>query len=292
MASVAIGEPVAARIRVDASGATSIGQERARNEDQFLVANFARTMQVRSTSLVAGASQCLPGSAQGTLLVVADGMGGHGGGDVASALAVKTVAEYLCNVLPSREDAAPRTRQDSQPGVRQGLREAVTESERELRRAAEHGVGGARMGTTLTMAYAHFPRAYIAHVGDSRCYLWRAGTLRRLTRDHTLAELRHELGAAGEHLPSHHHILWNALGGGDESWAKPDILRVALAPGDALVLCSDGLTRHIDDKRIGAVLGETGCAGDACTRLVAAANAAGGRDNITVVVARFISAAS
>jgi protein phosphatase len=282
--------PFSPAVEVDVAGVTSVGRERHVNEDQFLIATLQRTLNVRSASEGIDARSWLPGSVEGTLLVVADGMGGHGGGDVASAIAVQAVAEYLCGVMPWFDANGPvQEPRESLPGVRAGLQEAVEQGHREVRRAAMHGVGTVSMGTTLTIAYAHFPQLYVAHVGDSRTYLHRAGNLRRLTRDHTLAERLREHGQDVGPSSRWHHVLWNAVGGGEQS-SRPqaDIKRARLHPNDTLLLCSDGLTKHVSDDRIAEVLEQDIWAGDAAALLASDANEAGGTDNITVVVARFL----
>jgi protein phosphatase len=276
---------------LDASGATSVGRERSRNEDQFLIATMHRNLHVHSSSVGEAAGTWLPGSVEGTLLVVADGMGGHGGGDVASTVAVRAVSEYLCGVMHWSELAqtSPRPRADSLPGVREGLRSAVVLGDREVRRAGLKKGGSPDMGTTLTMAYVRFPLVYVAHVGDTRCYLLRGGELKQLTRDHTLAEeLRERAGPDVGDAAAWEHILSNALGGGDGVMARPDLLRHRLEMNDVLLLCSDGLNKELDDSQIAEHLSAMDNAADASVRLVAAADAAGGSDNITAVVARCV----
>jgi protein phosphatase len=275
-------------VALDTAGATSVGKERSRNEDQFLIATLERHLHVHASSL---GEDGLPGAAEGTLLIVADGMGGHAGGEVASRVAVRAVAECICSVIPWFDAAhPPRARQDSLPGMREGLSYAVAASDREVRRAGTQGDGSPDMGTTLTIAYVRFPRAYVAHVGDSRCYHWQKGQIHRLTRDHTLAEqLRDQVGEQAESATAFQNVLWNALGGGATIEARPDLDRVILAPDDALLLCSDGLTKHVDDERIAAILAGAKSAEETCEQLVAEANAGGGSDNITAVVARFVA---
>lgn len=279
---------------IDAAGATAIGQERRRNEDQFLIATLHRNLRVRSSSIGDAAGKWLPGSVEGMILMVADGMGGHGGGDVASAVAVRAVAEYLCSVMHWSEfvPAVPRPTADSLPGVREGLRSAVYLGDREVRRAGRKE-GSPDMGTTLTMAYVRFPLLYIAHVGDTRCYLLRNGQLSQLTRDHTLAEEIREKNGGAEVIDASawEHILSNALGGGDGVMARPDILRHRLEFGDVVLLCSDGLTKHIDDLQLVELLNRPQSAADASALLVKSADVAGGSDNITAVVARCLKSA-
>lgn len=208
-----------------------------------------------------------------TVFAVADGLGGHAAGEVASAIAVEVVSR-----LDGREFT---TGDEARDTLVNGVREANGEI---LKRAAaepEH----AGMGTTLTAAVLHAERPYLAHVGDSRGYLRRGDEpLRRITSDHTLVERWVRQGLLSPEEAAVHperSVLTQALGLDD------DVLVDAVdspspRPGDLLLLCSDGLTEALTDDEIDEVLTASG--DRACDELVAAANAAGGPDNITVVV--------
>ncbi len=140
--------------------------------------------------------------------------------------------------------------------------------------------------TTLTLAMLLWPRAYIVHVGDSRAFYLRKGRLRQLTRDQTTGEYMMSSGAWTEEQARKAPIggaLVSALGGGEMT---PAVGLVDLQPGDTLLLCTDGLTRHVSDERITELLGRPTDAGTACRELVDEALAGGGHDNITVVAAR------
>ena len=144
------------------------------------------------------------------------------------------------------------------------------------------------MGTTLTMAYSLAGRLFIAHVGDSRCYLLRGGALHQLTRDHTVVgELVRRGLIPPENAAQHQlrHVITNVVGG-DVPGLKVEVHKVALAPGDVLLLCSDGLTEMVADPEIAAILGQNADPRAACAQLIARANELGGSDNVTVVVAR------
>lgn len=275
-------------VAFDAAGATTVGQRRPRNEDQFLVATIQRSIHVHGTSLD-GAGAVLPAPAEGTLLLVADGMGGHGGGDVASAIASRAIVGYLSSVLPwfDTQAAEPRDPGQSLSGVRDGLNAALRSSDRAVRRAAAQPGGVAGMGTTMTVAYAHFPLIYVAHVGDSRAYLLRDGALHRLTRDHTVAdELAEATQQPIDEDSPYHHVLTKAIGGGGHGQSEPDIRRADLEIGDVILLCSDGLTKHVRDPEIAAVLSSRRSAEKMVAELLDLANERGGTDNITAVVAR------
>lgn len=276
-------------VALDVAGLTHVGQQRQRNEDQYLIATLQRSLLVRDTSIKAEALRWLPASSDGTVLLVADGMGGADDGDVASSVAVRAIGEYLCN-LPQLADGGARSARGQRgtlPGVRAGLESALVEGDAEVRRAAARTELSEEMGTTVTIAYLLWPLLYVAHAGDSRCYLFHHGALEQLTTDHTLAQKfrEHSSMPIDEDSPWHH-ALWNVLGGGVAGGLQPEIRREALEAEDVVLLCSDGLTKHVSDAEVAAVLAQRPAAADACAELVARANAGGGSDNITVVVAQ------
>jgi len=285
---------------IDAAGATSVGRERQHNEDQYLIADLARAIRIRSSTVYGGKPAWLPTKEQGTLLVVADGMGGLGGGDKASMIAVRAVAKHLANVMPWGEDTSKKDDVEEtheEEAVDEGARKSIPQVRRRLESALHHGaeaiVAAAKgtknpsMGTTLTAAFMRYPVLYVAHVGDSRAYLLRSDKLYQLTHDHTMAErLRSEIGARIDPDSPWNHVLWNALGGGVEAELAPEVQRLDLEVDDRILLCSDGLTKHVGDDGIARVLAQADDAQSACDTLVDAANAAGGTDNITVVIGR------
>lgn len=272
---------------VDAAGLTHVGRSRETNEDAYLIATLQRSLMVHDAS--PAAHGWFAGEPAGTLLVVADGMGGQGGGDVASRVAVNTVSSYLLNCMPW-VTAAVNDGRGSLPGVRDQLSSALVAGDSTVKTAGAQS-GAPHMGTTLTMALIVWPVLYVAHVGDTRCYLLRAGKLRRLTTDHTMAQQVADASHQALDPTSHlHHILWNALGA-TEDLPKPEIKRLELLPGDTLVLCSDGLTKHVSDDEIERTLAELSAPLACCQRLVARANDEGGTDNVTVVIGR-VSAAN
>jgi protein phosphatase len=272
---------------IEAAGATDIGCVRSQNEDAYLIATLQRSMVVHDSSAEYRRGW-LTGDTAGTLLVVADGMGGMGGGSTASRIAVQTITSYLLNVMPwvaERMDvSAGRASLTSVPSVRDQLSSAVVVSDSTVRSAGA-SIGEPRMGTTLTMALLLWPTLYVAHVGDSRCYLFRSGTLTRLTTDHTLAQqcLDQGMPPLGDDSGLHH-WLWNSLGGRET--AKPQTTKLRLEPADVLLLCSDGLTMHLSEDEIAKTVAGSERAADLCSNLVARAKAAGGSDNVTVVIAR------
>lgn len=259
----------------DCFGLTDPGRKRDLNEDQFLVADLDVPARALASSIPGADLGFLGG---GRLLAVADGLGGHNGGERASALAVSAAARHLVEVL-SRLPDFPDADYVAESAVREAME--VAGAEVEAAAAADPNLGG--MGTTLTFALLRWPRLHVAHAGDSRIYVLRAGKLWQLTRDHTYAEL---LAGQGRPVPPDaERVLVNCLGGGSPGVA-PEVSSFPLWPGDVLLLCTDGLHGPVPDDDIARVLRASLSAEEAARTLVAAANAAGGPDNITVVVAR------
>ena len=275
----------ARRAAAEIFGATDRGKVRERNEDHFLIAELERSLLVQSSSVTNVVGTSLTEAPQGRLFVVADGMGGYGHGEVASSIAVEGLARYAFAVMPwlVRHD------QHSEAELERALSEALQHVHRRIQRTAEREGYDRRMGTTLTLAYVTWPELHIAHAGDSRCYLQRQGKLRRLTRDHTLAAQlveEHALSPEEAERSRFRHILVNSVGGSSQS-AGVELHSLELVPGDQLLLCSDGLTGHVDDDSISRALDAGHSAAQTVQELIAAANAAGGSDNITAVLARF-----
>ena len=275
---------VSSRIRVDVSGLSHPGRVRPNNEDQFFVSRLTRSMETLVTSLSTGD---VPDRADEVnyLMMVADGMGGHAAGEVASRMAIAELVN-LALLLP---DWNFTVTDQNRPELEWRARQLVQQissmlTERGARDAALRG-----MGTTLTVARSLGPDLMIVHVGDSRAYLFRHGRLRRLTRDHTYAE---QLAAAGQLTSADaasaklRHILTNAVGGSDER-VDADIDVLQLQDGDRLLLCSDGLTDVLDDEGMAKILSGTSASSEACNTLLQLALEGGGPDNITVIVAAY-----
>lgn len=259
-----------------------MGRLRSTNEDAFLIATLQRCINVHQAS--PGARGWFPGDPAGTLLIVADGMGGHGGGDVASSTAVNAVANHLLNLMPWVKVSASSSPPTARTSLRGELSTAVMAGDETVRAEGAHA-GTPRMGTTLTMAFVLWPCVYIAHVGDTRCYLLTSGQLRRLTTDHNLAQKFVEESPRPVAPPEQlQHILWNALGAGIDR-PVPEVSKVEIGGGGVLLLCSDGLNKHVSDETIQSVLQSREPCAARAAKLVELANAAGGTDNITAVVA-------
>ena len=220
------------------------------------------------------------------IAVVADGMGGHPAGDVASALAVEAASRRLQELLdsPSLGEASP-------DGLGDGMAGAVRAADQRVRDAAEEDPGRRGMGTTLTALLVErgSGRVVVGHVGDSRAYRLRAGALELLTRDHTWVQ---EQVDAGHLTPAqargHPYSSVLTQGVGLETPAEPDVTVLEAAAGDLYLVCSDGLVGMVHDRDIERLLLETADSGLAtqAEALVDAANRGGGIDNVTVALVR------
>ena len=276
--------PLSSRIDVDLFALSHQGHVREQNEDHYLVVRTGRYLETVFSNVSENrAGYRFEEAAYG--IIVADGVGGERSGEVASR-------EAIINLL----DLALRT-PDWQ--FRWGQREKNTVMQRmqdRLRRVnaallQQAGANAALDGmcTTLTAALTHGRDLVIGHVGDSCAYLLRQGKLEKLTRDHTLAE---HLLDEGEDIEKDNllrelgNVLMQALGGANRD-LRPDIDHFTLEDDDQLLLCTDGLTKMVDDSLITSTLAGAESAQSACHKLVELALVAGGRDNVTVVVARY-----
>jgi serine/threonine protein phosphatase PrpC len=209
------------------------------------------------------------------LCLVADGMGGHSAGQVASALASEAVVASI------REQA------DSGRELTEKLRRAVEVANRTIWEAARASQDCAGMGTTVVALLMEGGRAGLAHVGDSRAYRVRDGSIRQLSDDHSVVgELlrRHEISEDDAREHPHRHVLTRALG--VRGQVQADLAELTPQPGDLFVLCSDGLTNHVEDHEIAKLALETPDLDACCEALIELANRRGGEDNTTVVLAR------
>ncbi|HEY6561204.1 MAG TPA: protein phosphatase 2C domain-containing protein [Polyangiaceae bacterium] len=272
-------------VSAEVFGITDRGCVRSMNQDQFVIADLERSMLVQQASFAEQKGTTLLDVPQGRLLMVADGMGGYTGGEVASAVAIDVMARYAFAMMPWLLMVSRTTEEEFVAGLQRAL-ESCNERVRTV--AAQRGLD-ARMGTTLTMAYVSWPDLYVAHVGDSRCYLQRAGRLHRLTHDHTVAEQLVQQNALSAEEAEHSrfkHVLVNTIGGASEK-VDMEFRHVTLEAGDQLVLCTDGLTGHLNDAVLASYLASGRSAEELAREMVEYAKRAGGEDNITVVLARF-----
>ncbi len=234
------------------AASTHVGMRRQANEDRYAI---------------------VPGLG---LYLVADGMGGHRAGQVASQLAAEAAIRAVEALRCASVSLAER------------LSHAVACANREIFTAAQSKPEFSGMGTTFVGMLFAGERLALAHVGDSRAYLLRHGRLRGLTDDHSIvAELlrRHEISEADALEHPHRHVLTRALG--VRSRTEPDLAEMTPLAGDVLILCSDGLTTHVADREIAERVGDEQDLESAANGLVDSANRAGGLDNITVLLVRY-----
>ncbi len=243
-------------ISLQAWGETDVGMKRRLNEDFFLVDESAGAY------------------------LVADGMGGHAAGDVASRLAAERIMEGLQRAEEALEEGIAATSL---------LRNAILAGHARLMEAVRQDGSLKGMGTTVVVAFHPQPtrELLIAHVGDSRAYQLREGELHLLTEDHSWVHEQVAAGFLSEEAARKHplkNVVTQALGGGTEPHVE--IHSVAMRPGDLYLLCSDGLNVMIRDEEIERILVRSSSLEDASHNLIIAANRAGGNDNITVVLLR------
>jgi serine/threonine protein phosphatase PrpC len=270
-------------LRADSFGMTERGLVRPTNQDQFLIATLTKAMRIRQSSLPQARAQY--GDEAGNIFLVADGMGGEKGGERASALAVRTIEDFLLNALKWFF----HLRGPEKDNVVAEFQEAFARADAELFREAVRHPELEGMGTTLTMAYALDADLFVVHAGDSRAYLFRTDELDRLTQDHTLAGEMVRQGTLRPEQAEHHrlrHVVTNAIGGHSQGLTA-EVHKLRLEPGDRLLLASDGLTGMVSDEEIAEVLRHEQGVRPACEQLVSRALGHGGHDNVTVIVADF-----
>lgn len=251
-------------MRLIAAGLSDTGRVRSNNQDSWAVLDDG---------------QCPFGL--DCLLVVADGMGGHRGGATASRLAVSTITNFFAveRQLGTGDDTMRLA----------AAAAAVSEANRAIYQQSAADPRLAGMGTTCTLLLSVGFRLYLGHVGDSRAYLFRGGRAHQLTSDHSVVaeQVRRGLMTAEEaEHDERRHMLLRAVGARQE--VDVDTFSVDPQIGDTLLLCSDGLTNMVGDAQLAELVSAAVLPQEACLRLIAAANARGGEDNITAVVARLI----
>jgi protein phosphatase len=271
-------------MQMDCHGITDVGRRRPNNQDHYLVADLNKSMRVHGTSLNLDREARIYGGSQGKLLLVADGMGGEAEGERASTIAVDQLTTYVLNSL----SWCFRLEEGAEQDFEDHLKDALKSCQQSIQAAVDERPELRSMGTTMTMAYVVWPRAFIVHVGDSRCYLLHNGNLEQVTADHTMAALLAETGklssADARSLPKGH-ALWNDLGGRADDLSV-DVYRLTLEPDDTLLICTDGLYDMVDDTQLQQILATGAGAEETCRQLVELANNNGGSDNITAIVAR------
>ena len=273
-------------VAIDSFGVTDKGKVRDSNQDNFLIVDIHRSVDVRNSSLSPAALGNTFGEVAGHLFVVADGVGGGPEGDKASESAISALLRYVSETVgcvngmsPARENELLGKLEETVRGVHEKL-------------LAEHqGKRGHAPATTLTMVLLVWPRAYLIHVGDRRAYVRRGTCVQQLTRDQTFGEYMVSVGAWTEEQAATARpaaALSSAIGGTE---LLPVVGLVDLEPGDRLMLCTDGITKHVTNDRIAAVMAADDSAEGIGRTLLKDALTDGGTDNIAVIVVKSMPAA-
>jgi protein phosphatase len=277
-------ETGSSQVEVDLAAVSDRGLVRATNDDHYLVVRIGRSMETLLTNLLA---QQVPARAEEVAygLVVADGMGGPGGGEVASQLAITTLVSLALHTPDWVLGIRPK---DTRRRM-QRMAERWRRVQEALRQRGDREPALGQMGTTMIAAVSLGTRLVLGHVGDSRAYIFRQGQLNQLTRDHTLVQTLMDLGQLTPEQAAAHpqrHMLMRSFNAAGET-AQGDFQQAFLADGDQLLLCTDGLTDMVDTEAIGSVLSRSASADGACQALLAAALKNGGKDNVTIALARY-----
>lgn len=238
-----------------ACGLSDVGRVRAHNEDSFEI------------------------DPENQVYIVADGMGGHRHGEVASRVAVKAVTAWMQNHRPNGAEEA------GMPAHLASLKTAIESAQDAVQQAVEEDVSLVGMGTTVVAMILSGNSAGVAHVGDSRAYRYRKSQLERLTKDHTWVGEQVGAGLLSEEQAKVHplrNVVTRALGG--RGGVAVEVAETSIMPGDVYLLCSDGLTTMLSDEDIESHLVEATSIEEACRSLISASNSGGGLDNITVLM--------
>ena len=264
---------------LDFFGLTHPGRVRKENQDHYLVSTLHKTARVRSTSLPNPELFELPSQRLASFGMVADGVGGHYGGETASRAAIEAITEYVKETM----NAFYTADENDERAFFAALRGAAAMCHRNVIERADAS-GQPTAATTLTLFIAVWPTLYIMHVGDSRLYRYREGDVEQLTRDQTMAQELIDQGVLPKDAAARSplaHVLTSAMGGSE---AKPYVTRADLRWGDAILLCTDGLTKHVPDAMIAERMRNRTSAEQVVRALVDDALAGGGTDNVTVLL--------
>lgn len=267
---------------IDVYGVTHPGKVRTENQDHFLICSLRKQVDIRMTSLPDAEKLMADPERLAFVAMVADGVGGGAKGAEASRIALEAVIQYVTNGIQSYYAA---TRQDEGKLIH-AIEEGALQCHAELVRRGQEDPDYHGMATTLTLYLGVWPKSYMLQVGDSRCYLLRNGELTQITRDQTMAQELIDLGvitrtdAANTRLAN---SLSSSLGGRQ---TEPVVTRFDMNWNTVVLLCSDGLTRHVSDEQIRNRLRSMTSAQQVCEDLLQDALEAGGTDNITIIVGR------
>ena len=274
---------------LDLFGLTHAGLVREENEDQFLLCTVHPHVVVHATSLPDPSAIAQIGQRLATIMLVADGVGGSAAGSRASRIATEAVTRYVASSLRCYHNASAEMGGDFE----EALRAAALEAHETVRHEAQEIPDESGMATTLSLAIVVWPWMYVVQVGDSRCYLYKSGVLRQLTRDQTFAQ---DLVEQGVFTPQDakssplNNVLSSAIGATE---ALPEITRVDVRErGCVICVCTDGLTKHVTDPEIKEHLATMQSAEQVVRALLQLALDRGGTDNITLVVGRALKRAA
>jgi protein phosphatase len=267
---------------IDQWGLTHLGKVRKANQDHFFMGSLARGVKLDQASFTDKEGVMIHLERLATLAVVADGVGGSHGGEQAARRAVE---ELVFSVSRFFHEAEFREADDPEVFSRL-LHDAALAVHESLLDQARRGGGERRFATTLTLFLGLWPHAYLLQVGDSRCYICRNGELTQISRDQTLAQDLVDQGVMTRTRAEKSrwaNVLSSAVGG---SHAEPVVTRVVRDWGTVVLMCSDGLTKHVSDDRIRERLASMTSARQVAEQLLQDALDGGGTDNITMIVGR------
>ena len=268
---------------IDVFGVSHRGKVRAENQDHFVMASIHKRVHVLQTNLTAQERFPLEDERLAYLAIVADGVGGAENGEEASALALEVAMHYMARST----DCYYRADGNDESFIN-ALQDAAMESHKAVIERARVVADGRPMATTLTMFMGVWPWYYLLQVGDSRYYLYREGKLTQVTRDQTIAQELVDQGVftrAMAERSQYSNVLSSALGG---EAAVPVITRLKADWNNVHLLCTDGLTKHVSDERIAERLANMTTSKEGCDQLLADALDAGGTDNISIIIGRFV----
>jgi protein phosphatase len=269
---------------IDCFGVTHPGKVRRVNNDHFLLASIHKRLVVHGTSLPSLSPTSAGDQRVAFLAMVADGVGGGEGGEVASRVALEAATQYVNSSMQCYYQADA-----DESSFVEALHEAAMQTHASVVRRAAETPEARSIATTLTLFLGVWPWFYLLQVGDSRYYVYRDGTLTQVTRDQTMAQELVDQGVftrTDAFNSKWAHVLSSSIGG---QQTAPVVTRLPADWRNVHLLCSDGLTKHVTDARIAERLGTMTSARQACEQLLQDALDDGGSDNITVIVGRAVS---
>jgi serine/threonine protein phosphatase PrpC len=281
-----LSPPITRRPRddeIDIYGLTHPGKVRTENQDHFLVGSLRGRLNVRMSSLPPSHMLPIEEERVASFMMVADGVGGGQKGEEASRMALEEVARYISDGARCYYRA-----DDSDGDFARALEQAAKKCHKAIRERGAEDPATTGMATTLTLLIAVWPWSYVLQVGDSRYYRYSDGVLSQMSRDQTVAQALVDQGLITQELAPHSplaNVLASSIGGPQTA---PVVSRIPMDWESIHLLASDGLTKHVSDKRIAQRLGAMQSAQQVCEDLLQDALDAGGTDNITIIVGRAV----